>query len=413
MTSLLPTQNLQKKFSENTLAIEAWFEQQWKKISPPIYCSVDLRNANFKLAPIDTNLFPAGFNNLNPMTMPLCGQAAKQIIQRFCSRAKRLLLVPENHTRNLFYLESVAALQNIFIQAGFSVRIGSLNDDVIDPQIITLPSNNTITLEAMHRCNDRIVIKGFDPDLIILNNDLSSGIPPQLHNIAQPIYPPLHSGWASRLKSIHFQTYQIVAAEFAEIIALDPWLIAPLFRNCHEIDFMKREGEDCVIKNTDLLLHAIQAKYNAYNIQQKPFVVVKADAGTYGMAVMMVHSTDELRQLNRKQRTRMSTSKGGSSVSKVIVQEGVYSFETVNTEKTVAEPVIYMIGQQVVGGFYRAHTERNSHENLNAPGMHFEPFPTENTKTTDQLFYAYSVVARLALLSAAQEMSLPTVGTAL
>jgi glutamate--cysteine ligase len=28
--------------------------------------SVDLRNAGFKLAPVDTNLFPGGFNNLNP-----------------------------------------------------------------------------------------------------------------------------------------------------------------------------------------------------------------------------------------------------------------------------------------------------------------------------------------------------------
>ena len=28
--------------------------------------SVDLRNSGFKLAPVDTNLFPGGFNNLNP-----------------------------------------------------------------------------------------------------------------------------------------------------------------------------------------------------------------------------------------------------------------------------------------------------------------------------------------------------------
>ena len=32
-----------------------------------------------------------------------------------------------------------------------------------------------------------------------------------------------------------------------------------------------------------------------------------------------------------------------------------------------------MIDHYVVGGFYRVHTGRGKDENLNAPGMHFEP----------------------------------------
>jgi hypothetical protein len=100
-------------------------------------------------------------------------------------------------------------------------------------------------------------------------------------------------------------------------------------------------------------------------------VVIKADAGTYGMGIMTAHSADDVRALNRKQRTRMAASKGGSSVSRVILQEGVYTFETWNG--AVAEPVVYMIDRFVVGGFYRVHTARGANENLNAPGMHFEP----------------------------------------
>ena len=55
--------------------IEHWFRQQWQSTTAPFYASVDLRNAGFKLAPVDTNLFPAGFNNLNPAFLPLCVQA--------------------------------------------------------------------------------------------------------------------------------------------------------------------------------------------------------------------------------------------------------------------------------------------------------------------------------------------------
>src|SRR5690606_27068183 len=110
-----------------------------------------------------------------------------------------------------------------------------------------------------------------------------------------------------------------------------------------------------------------------YGIDQEPFVVVKADAGTYGMAVMMVRSADEVRQLNRKQRTKMAASKEGREVSGAIIQEGVYTRETWGEHQAAAEPVVYMIDHYVVGGFYRVHTKRGSADNLNAPGMQFEP----------------------------------------
>ena len=73
MTSLQgPLQQLEVAFLDNQEKIETWFKEQWQITPPPFYCSVDLRNAGFKLAPVDTNLFPAGFNNLNPEFTPLC-----------------------------------------------------------------------------------------------------------------------------------------------------------------------------------------------------------------------------------------------------------------------------------------------------------------------------------------------------
>src|ERR1043166_9520027 len=68
--------------------VELWFEARWREIPPPFYASVDLRNAGYKLAPIDTNLFPAGFNNINPAFEPLCVQALQMAIARVCPTAK-------------------------------------------------------------------------------------------------------------------------------------------------------------------------------------------------------------------------------------------------------------------------------------------------------------------------------------
>lgn len=408
-----PLEHLESVLLENQARIETWLRSQWLKTPAPFYASVDLRNAGFKLAPVDTNLFPAGFNNLNPAFMPLCIQAVQSAIEKICPDAAKILLIPENHTRNLFYLENIATLQDIITKAGFDVRIGSLIPDLEKNTQFSLPSGRSLTLDPVIRDGKKLVLTDFDPCVLLLNNDLSGGIPEQFSGLEQKIVPPQDLGWATRLKSNHFAEYKRVAEELAELVGMDPWLINPLARNCGEINFMKREGEDCLRKNVTTLLYDIQLKYNDYGIKEKPFVIVKADAGTYGMGIMTVHSVDELMELNRKQRTKMSATKSGKAVTKVIMQEGVYSFETWGQEQAVAEPVVYMIDHFVVGGFYRVHTERGPNENLNAPGMHFEPLAfaescnaPDTSKSPDanpNRFYAYGVIARLALLAAARE----------
>ena len=244
----------------------------------------------------------------------------------------------------------------------------------------------------------------------MLNNDLSAGVPEILKNLSQRVMPSTELGWSQRLKSDHFSYYADVANEFATLLNADPWIFQPYFDRCSDIDFMKQEGISCLIKSAEILFARIKQKYDEYGITKEPFLVVKADQGTYGMAVMMIKSVDELRNMNRKQRTSMSTLKGGLSVTQVIIQEGVYSFETVD-DGAVAEPVIYMIGRHVVGGFYRVHAGRGSDENLNAPGMDFKPLafarachgPCQDEDRSVNRFYAYGVVGRLALLAAARE----------
>lgn len=409
-----PLQIVEKILLEHQVAIETWLRNQWRLTPPPFYCSVDLRNEGFKVAPVDTNLFPAGFNNLNSDLIPLCIQAAQSTMEEICPNASQILLIPESHTRNIFYLENVAVLRDILVKAGFEVRIGSLLAEITTPQDVDLPSGAKLHLEPLIKKNNRAGVKDFFPDLILLNNDLSGSVPDLLQNTQQKIMPPLALGWATRLKSNHFRHYQNVSEELAKKINFDAWLISPLFRSCGEVNFMTREGEECMIRYAETLLNDIQKKYDEYKINLKPFVAIKADAGTYGMAVMMVRDVEEIRRLNRKQRTHMSKIKNGKQVTQVIIQEGIYTFETRGKENNVAEPVVYMIGRHVVGGFYRVHAEKGKDENLNSPGMRFEPLAFETAcnspahdKTSDDVanrFYAYGVIARLAAVAAAREI---------
>lgn len=407
-----PLLELEKRIIHAQPTIEHWFRTQWMDHRVPLYASVDLRNSGFKLAPVDTNLFPGGFNNLNPDFLPLCVQAAQSAIEKICPDARGVLLIPENHTRNLFYLQNVAQLVTVLRSAGMKVRVGSLLPEITKPTTLDLPNGGSLTLEPMLRTKNRLHLADFEPCVVLLNNDLSGGVPEILKNLEQEVLPPLVAGWTTRRKSTHFAAYERVANEFAEMLEIDPWLINPYFGQCGKIDFHQRSGEDCLAAQVDHVLQNIQMKYNEYGVKESPFVIVKADAGTYGMGIMTVKDASEVRDLNRKQRNKMAVVKEGLEVSDVLVQEGVYTFESIND--AVAEPVVYMVDHFVVGGFYRVHTGRGVDENLNAPGMHFVPLAFETSCTLPNpdfspdaipnRFYSYGVVARLALLAASVEL---------
>jgi glutamate--cysteine ligase len=126
-----------------------------------------------------------------------------------------------------------------------------------------------------------------------------------------------------------------------------------------------------------------------------------------------VRDPKELVELNRRTRNKMSVIKDGQSVSEVILQEGVPTFERV--EDAVAEPVVYMIDRYVVGGFYRTNTERGIDENLNSPGARFVPLAFDESihlpkpggkpgVSAPNRFYMYGVIGRLAMLAASYEL---------
>jgi glutamate--cysteine ligase len=308
----------------------------------------------------------------------------------------------------------VQRLTQIFHQAGLNVRLGTLDAEIKAPSTLTLPDGSTLTVEPLKRTRGRLGLKDFDPCTILLNNDLSAGIPRVLEHLhEQYLLPPLHAGWAVRRKTNHFSSYEEVAKKFAKLLGMDPWLINPMYAQCGQVNFAEGAGIECVQSNAEALIGKIRRKYKEYGINEKPFVVVKADNGTYGMGIMTVRDPKELDEIGRRTKNKMSVIKDGQEVNEVIIQEGVPTYERVND--AVAEPVVYMMDRYVVGGFYRVHAERGIDENLNAPGAAFVPLafaeshhlprPGERPgASAPNRFYMYGVIARLAMLAAAYEL---------
>ena len=408
-----PINELEQRVLESMPAIERWFRLEWMEHTPPFYTSVDLRNAGFKLAPVSTDLFPGSFNHLTPQMLPLAVQAAMAAIEKICPEARNLLLVPDNATDDPFYMTSVQRLVQVFTQAGLNVRLGSADPAVTGPRTLALPDGSELVVEPLLRTRGRLGLKDFDPCTILLNNDLAQGIPRELHNLhEQYLLPPLHAGWTVRRKSRHFQSYEEVAKKFAKLLGMDPWLINPLFAQCGEVDFESPQGLDCVKAGVDAALAKVRRKYKEYGINEKPFVVVKADHGNLGNGVVTVRDAKDLDDPTLL-RQRMGLAKDGLAISEVIIQEGVPSYERMHS--AVAEPVVVMIDRYVVGGFYRVHAGRGTDENLGGPGSSYVPLafaesgqlPRPGAKpgaSPPNRFYMYGVIGRLAMLAAAYEL---------
>ncbi len=400
------TEILLQKISAKNSVIEDWFAEKFLANPPLIYNSVDLRHASFKIVPVDTNCFPAGFNNLSDLSKNFAKEIADQFLKKNFPKAKKILITPENHTQNLRYLDNVRNLAEILSDKR-EVVIGSLISDLAEVTKIDLENSNFITLHPLSVESGQLLAGDFVPDLVVMNNDLSTGIPQILHNITTPIVPSLQLGWHRRLKSQHFAIYNNLVAEFCAKIDLDPWLISALQSECSNIDFKEQIGLEPLAAEVDELLKNIAEKYRQYGIDEQPYCYIKADSGTYGMAVWSVESGQDILQINKKERNKMNMLKGSVQNTSVLLQEGVRTIDRINGD--IAEPMIYMINGQVVGNLFRVNNSRDDKSNLNANGASFADLNnlSENQlqlgAAKNDITKIYSIIARLAALAAAVE----------
>jgi glutamate--cysteine ligase len=336
-------------------------------------------------------------------------------IEKICPEARNLLLIPDRHDLNPFYLFGVRTLVQVFHQAGLNVRLGSLDPALKAPTRLALPDGDELVLEPVLRQRGRIGLKDFDPCTVLLNTGLHEGIPDKLHSLhEQYLLPPLHAGWTVRRKSRHFQSYEEVAKRFAKLLGMDPWLIHPMFANAGPLDLSGDDGIEPLRAHVEAILGKVRRKYKEYGIGEKPFVLVKAGDGSHAIGWISLRDPRDLDEALRRLRDEaVAAGRPPPRAHEIIVQEGVPTYERING--AVAEPVVYTIDRYVVGGFYRVHAGVGIYDSLNAPGSMYVPLafaesnhlPRPGVKpgaSAPNRFYMYGVIARLAMLAASYEL---------
>ena len=337
--------------------ISEWFKEKSKDSVSPFYSSFDIRDSSYKIAPVDANVFPAGFNLICDEDQDHSTKLIKNFLNRHYPNVKKILLLCEEHTHNLHYWDNIYRIKILIEDAGFKV-------------IVCVPGKKMSTQSKWQSASGYVfpihILNKETGDLIISNNDFSSDYDLDIHI---PTTPPLKMGWHIRRKHNFFNYYNKIAKEFADIIKLDPWHFSIETRLFAPFDVTSEENRKELKEQVKIFLDDL-TKQQLKSIQSKPYLFLKNNSGTYGLGVVSLNDHEEVDHWNYKVKKTLKASKGGRGVKELIFQEGIST--SLLDKDFVAEPALYMIGSQLSGGFLRSHKSKGAKENLNSPGAVFK-----------------------------------------
>ena len=391
-------QSLHENYCQKEKALQDWYCKKTLDFSYPIYSSYDIRDSGFKVSNVDANIFPAGFNNICPTDKDSSQDLfAEYLKSHYGPNIKRILLVTEEHTNNPYYWSNVLAIKKVLENAGQEVLV-AIPKRLAAP--LTVTSSAGEALQVVSAFEDSVEVKEFKPDVVISNNDFSDPHEEWSKQLTLPMNPPFGLGWYQRKKSRYFHFYNQLVEEFSKIAGIDPFYLNVQTEVFENFDLSDEASLQQLSQKVDEMIARLQVEYDKRQIKEKPFVFVKNNAGTYGLAVIRVSTGAEVLEWNYKSRKKMKAAKGGRDVAEVILQEGIPT--RVQAEGSTAEPVIYMIGCQLAGGFLRTHPEKNSSESLNSPGAVYKRLCVSDLNVSVEgspLENVYGWSARLGVLA--------------
>ena len=386
-------------------AVNEWIDQAQSELPQPLTSSVDVRESKFKYAPVDHNMYPAGFNNLCSKDLLNCADLFKERFEQLKPGVKKVGLLPESHTKNKFYLDHLYKLKSTMEMAETEVIIFSPDQSLFQDSGTNVLELESFSGHKLHIYRAQFIDgnfvqsesnKSFGFDLILLNNDQSIPLEIDWKLVKIPVVPSPYVGWFKRQKTHHFKHYRETANKFSSHFSINPDLIQAHFSAVENVDFNTKEGLDEIAKEVDRLLATLTTGSQVF---------VKASQGTYGMGISVVGSGEEIISMNRKVRNKMDIGKGNLKFTTVLIQEGVETI--VKYDDAPAEVTIYLINGKSSGGFMRTNPLRGTQANLNAQGMIYQKLCLSDVKQDcDHTIKeaVYSVIARLSVLAASYEM---------
>jgi len=344
-----------------------------------IYSSTDVRDSGGRVAAVDVNVFPGGFNNLQSLS------DASTLFERYVGDrygdVESVGVVPEGHTRNPYYFDNLCSIRDVLEGAGYETSFVTEDERLLNNESFEGSEGGTVRYDSLEES---------DADLYLLNNDLTDGSIEALKAKEAPVEPPQAAGWWSRSKGEFFSILEEECAHLADIVGVEEWRLFPKTRLVEDVDF---EGD-----LEELAVIVDQVLGVAGRRSEEPVVFIKDDRGTYGQGMTTARSGNEVREMSNGDRKEMAVRKGGHDVDSVVVQEGVPTRFSI--DDAAAEPVQYVVGGESAGYFWRSR-ESGSVSVLNSPGQSFHP---PGSKLDRETVFMHETMARIGDAAAARQI---------
>ena len=172
-------------------------------------------------------------------------------------------------------------------------------------------------------------------------------------------------------------------------INVDPWHLIPLTSDTLRLDFSVASTKQILAELVEDMLGQVQLKYDEYGIGATPGLILKPDADLHGKNLLHITSVEQVLDLTDTAISALATGREGVQITEFILQETIIGSESISSDKEL-ESVIYNVGSNVVGGYYRT-VEPNMVTNI---------IPLNDR---DAKYFMFSVVSQLANLAASYE----------
>ena len=376
----------------------------------PLTGSVDVRHCEASAAghpgrscrtvAVDTNRFPAGFNNVDPGDHGQLAAAFRS--SPALQAADEIVVVHEGHTRMLVYHESVDALVAI-LQKAFPSKA-----------ILRCPLNELEErFGSVQRPGDSAT--ACPKQFFLLNADLSieadqegDGAPDAGAVAAHRLLPMMDRcmGWDVRSKAAHFGFLHPMLEQCCARLGV------PLASM--QASFAVSDADVCVA-NPRHREHMASLVDRLAGATKAPNVFVKNDRGTYGLGLWAFSKGSELRKSNSNVLDKLSYARHGARATRFLLQEGVPSSLRCGPGERQGRPleiVLVCIRGRVCSYFARLGAgSSTSTGSLNVPGSSFvrrqdfesSPEFAEAAELVRRHWGRYVLLGRAAMLAMARE----------
>ena len=255
ITNKIDFENFAQK---NWNAINIFLDGYQSSLPPLLYGSVDIRESSHKYAPVDMNMYPAGFNNICKFDQAQTTNQFATFFKQTKADAKTIGIFIESHTKNLFYLDHIYQLSLLITNAGYQTFLFTIDNDLFESgeqKTLNLisQSQHQVTIHLAQMINHQFFIQDQALDLIVMNNDQSKPFNINWDEIKTPIHPTPKIGWFKRKKADHFSFYEKVVSAFSAKFSVEPNLLMAQYTSVDQVNFATKDGIDKIADEFDLL----------------------------------------------------------------------------------------------------------------------------------------------------------------